>query len=76
MELTIIGYILGFYWDNGEENGNYYNYIYTHVYWFDNWRLSSLPVEKLCRHSQYCNYCYCCCSQNSGSSFSVSAISH
>ena len=28
METTIIGYILGFilglYWDNGKENGNYY----------------------------------------------------
>ena len=29
METTIgiIGYILGFYWDNGKENGNYYSII-------------------------------------------------
>ena len=23
--MGIIGYILGFYWDNGKSNGNYYN---------------------------------------------------
>ena len=23
--IGIIGYILGFYWDNGKENGHYYN---------------------------------------------------
>ena len=23
-----VGYILGFYWDNGKENGNYYNGLY------------------------------------------------
>ena len=31
METTIIGYILGFYWDNGKENGNYYNRVYIGV---------------------------------------------
>ena len=31
MELTMIGYILGFYWNNGEENGNYYNYIFIYI---------------------------------------------
>ena len=31
METTIMGYIgviLGLYWDNGKENGNYYNGLY------------------------------------------------
>ena len=34
MEITIMGYIgdyrviLGLYWGNGEENGNYYNGLY------------------------------------------------
>ena len=23
-----VGYILGIYWDNGKENGNYYNGLY------------------------------------------------
>ena len=33
METTIMGYIglyrviLGLYWDNGKENGNYYSYV-------------------------------------------------
>ena len=26
--LGIVGYILGYYWDNGKENGNYYNGLY------------------------------------------------
>ena len=26
--IGIIGYILGLYWDNGKENGNYYNGLY------------------------------------------------
>ena len=26
--IGIIGYILGYYWDNGRENGKYYNGLY------------------------------------------------
>ena len=33
METTIQGYILilGLYWDNGKENGNYYLGLYTNI---------------------------------------------
>ena len=33
METSIIGYILGFYWDNGKENGNYCNGVFVEVSW-------------------------------------------
>ena len=29
---TIIVYVLGLYWDNGKENGNYYNGLYMDYY--------------------------------------------
>ena len=29
---TIIGYVLGLYWDNGKENGNSYNGLYKDYY--------------------------------------------
>ena len=28
METTIIGYYMGYYRDNGKENGNYYNRVW------------------------------------------------
>ena len=36
METTVMGYIgfiLGLYWGNGKENGNYYNGEYIGVYY-------------------------------------------
>ena len=30
LERDYIGYILGFYWDNGKENGNYYSILGLH----------------------------------------------
>ena len=27
-DIVLWGYILGLYWDNGKENGNYYNGLY------------------------------------------------
>ena len=28
-----MGYYIGLHWDNGKENGNYYNGLYRGLYW-------------------------------------------
>ena len=40
----VIGYIWGLYWDNGKENGNYYNGLYRdYRVYIGAWRI---PLNK------------------------------
>ena len=47
MYLRIIGNILGFYWDSGKENGNYYTGLYRDYRVYVGGEMSFNPTEAL-----------------------------